>query len=196
MTALFEKCFHHKIQTRKIWKISVEAVDKIKTNEVRDLLGVLVVQVEFDINRFVKADVITKKQIALETLYRGVKTICDWMKWPEEPFKAAYDCIIEKGYRNEWTWGKAKWNKSRTKTAEIYCVHDVESFKMHVLIRDKKKKELSRIVLVDDTPDEFVFSRYLGRIEWISDHEIGVIAKDQGSHWLVKLDDANVLSMI
>lgn len=189
VTALFEKCFAPRFVTKKQWKISVEAVEKVTKLDPR-VGDVIVVQVPLDVVDFFRSDNLKKKRIALETLFEGIKRVCQGMNWPIQPFDAAYQGVVAKNFTNEWVHGKTKRSPTKKYFAEIYCVHEVDTFRMYLLLRDSAKRELKRFLLKEEIPSEFVFSEYLGLLEWVSENEVAVASKGPASHWLVNVEEA------
>ena len=60
VTSLYERCFAG-LKVKRGWKVLVECVPDVEHVGVRDLLGVLTVQVEFDLERYFDLAPIQKK---------------------------------------------------------------------------------------------------------------------------------------
>ena len=56
---------------------------------------------------------------------------------------------------------------------------------IYMVFNDGNKNE--DILLVEEVPDEWVYSRHLGKLEWVAENEARLIAKD-GKIFLGKFD--------
>lgn len=87
----------------------------------------------------------------------------------------ACDEVVNNDYLNEWYWRKPI--KSKHLSAQIKILHEVESVHLYLVFRNSHKNIQIEKLLVSDLPDERVYSKYLGKLEWISDESAKLSTK-------------------
>ena len=95
--------------------------------------------------------------------------------------------VKEKGYMNKWIWNKVKKSPSRKHTIEVFCEHEVESFKASLIIRDRQGNEIKRKQIFSEQPDEWFFVPYLGKVRWLSSNKAVLINKKMDQQWEIEL---------
>ena len=88
--------------------------------------------------------------------------------------KQTCDTIIKSDYMNEWFWKKPIKNKG--KTVQIKVAHEVDKASIYMVFKDDEK--IKEVLLVEDVPDEWAYSRYLGKLEWASEDSAQLITKE------------------
>ena len=165
VTALFSRLFKS-FDTNDCKKIVVECIDEASCGQVKNLLGVLHVQVQFDYKTFHTLDNNQKKRVALDLLMEGIERIALDRNWSMEPFKATCDEIIKLDYINEWIWGKSARNNETEATAKVLLQHEVKKVDISVIVFDKENNEIHREVVIAEEPDEFAYAKHLSDIKW------------------------------
>ncbi len=165
MTAMFERLFEG-IENVEFWKILIECVPSVNDTHSKNIGGVIFKQIEFNYEDFVKYNNEIKKQISLETLIRGIKDICFEKNITFTPFEKVYNEIIKQDYKNNWQYGKSVKNKNKIYGAEILCEHDVEKIDIFISIKNKNSEEILRKKIISELPDEYAYSKHLGKIKW------------------------------
>ena len=160
------------------WKVLIECVDIVETNDIRNLLGVFTYQVMFDYKKFADSNIIDRKIIILNTLQNGILKIANDQGWPLEPFIITYNKIVNINYKNEWVLGKSKYSQNRKYKASLFCCHDIDYFYAWIIIYSKTEEELIRKLIVKDIPDEFSFVPKLGKIKWMENERVTLIGKN------------------
>nr|MCR5719043.1 hypothetical protein [Lachnospiraceae bacterium] len=94
--------------------------------------------------------------------------------------------IIYKDYINEWLWKKPV--RYKNKSVQIKILHDVDKVSIYMTFINGNINE--DVLLVEETPDEWVYSNYLGELEWVSENEARLITKD-GKVFLGQVESVN-----
>jgi hypothetical protein len=178
ITSLFMRCFQNTQRIKKFWKVLVEVVDVIEEAKSRDLLGAATIQVAGDVHMFSLLPGAEKKKRALEYLMAGVTAVAKEKGWEMRDFELAYNCVLARGFVNEWTWKRPIANKSRTATAEVHIEHDITEAHLLVRFRDRNKTIIKVKPLVSGLPSEFVFYAYLGKLRWLDDMTVELISRE------------------
>jgi hypothetical protein len=177
VTSLYERCFRG-LKVKRGWKVLVECVPAVERAGVRDLLGVLTVQVEFDLERYRSLPPARKKEVLLECLDAGIRRVVLAEGWPLQPFEDARNCVLAKRFENEWVWGKEIWGPGRWYRAHLLCRHDLDAFRAWLVVQDREGSETTRAQILELRPSEFVFVPKLGQIKWLSGNRVALLAKD------------------
>jgi len=176
VTALFEK--HFPAVRTDGWKILTEVVAVPRDDSVRDGLGVLSVEIAGEPDRFLLLSKEEKKREALRLLWRGIEKVLLAKHLSPEPFLHARLAVEQCDYKNEWTWKRPVRNPSRSLTASLWCVHDVERFKSWIVIKDENGGELTRVQVIDQNPSEFEFVGLLGKLRWEGGQKVVLESKN------------------
>lgn len=171
ITAMFERLFESTDIT-EFWKISLECVPVVTNSQVRNIGGVLFKQVEFIYEDFIKYNNEIKKEISLEILVKGIKESLDEKKINLLPFEKVYNEIKQNKYKNNWKYGKCIKSPNKLFNAEILCEHDVEKIEIFILIKNKKGEEILKKKIISELPEEFAYTKHLGKIKWITSESI------------------------
>lgn len=165
ITSLFERLLP-KVNTNGIWKVLIECVQTIREEEIKNYSGVLSIEIEFDLIKFLDSTELDKQKTTLDILMRTLKRISSTQEWNYSIFEEVEKEIKRLKYQNEWIWKRTE-NNELNLFAEVLCKHSVQNLDLFLLIRDqdgllkKEKKVLS------EQPDEFAYARHLGSLQWI-----------------------------
>lgn len=165
MTSMIERIIPH-INTKDCWKILIECVEKPSRKECINLLGVYSVQVLFDINMFWEMNSFEKKKYVVNKIREATRIIARSNFFDVEEIENACNKVVDSNYVNEWYWNKPV--KSKQMSVQVKVLHEVESANIYLVFRDSVKNVNKEIFLVADIPDERAYSKYLGKLEWIS----------------------------
>lgn len=58
--------------------------------------------------------------------------------------------------------------KLKQMSVQVKVLHEVESVNIYMVFKDSVKNVYIEKLLVSEIPDERVYSKYLGKLEWIS----------------------------
>jgi len=166
VTALFERSFP-KFTDSRGWKVLVYCVPEVLDPTVRNLLGVLTIQQQFDVAGFLASDAREKKRSTLAALWSGIVTIARLEGWPLSPFEAARDEVLKLDYTNRWSWPKRPVvDRTSGLRAQLQCEHEVDEFRGWLVVSDKDGAERLRELVLQKPPSEFQFVPCLGRLHW------------------------------
>lgn len=165
MTSMVERMLP-RIITKDCWKILIECVEKLPRRECINLLGVYSVQVLFDINMFYEMDTLEKKQYIVNKIKEAMNKLSEYNLFDVEEIYKVCNEVVDSNYINEWFWNKPV--KMKHVSVQIKVLHDIENVSIYMVFKNSIKKKYEEKFLVADIPDERVYSRYLGKLEWIS----------------------------
>lgn len=175
MTAMIERIMLP-IKTSECWKILIECVNSCTDNSFKNLLGVYVIQVTFDFERFFAVKDYEKKVMVIDTVVRGINKLSTQIAFDLTSISDACIKIKDCGYLNEWLWKKSL--KIKDKSVRINIKHGIKTADIYMIFMDKNNKVLKESLLVSAIPDERVYGKYLGKLESISENEVALITKD------------------
>lgn len=177
------------VKTPDCWKILIECVEDISEQRILNYSGVYTVQIKFDYSSFIcKSDFEKKKQV-LELIMEGVKIVSNHEGWNLEPFEEVGSKIVESNYENKWIWKKPVKSKNKKISAEIICYHAVKNIDIYIVLKDKTGQELVKKKIISELPNEFAYSKHLGKIKWISDSQVVLVNQNGDNEWSVNLNN-------
>lgn len=186
--ANFEKQFSKYQNNQNAWKIGIDVV-KSKTQQKPIVVGGCVeAQIIFDLEHYFNAENLDKKKMILEMLWEGIVLTVKTFKWDILPFQNAKDAVLRTNYMYHWIWKKPKLNPSKRYKAEIFCEHEIDFFRISLVAKDKNDNILKTIHLIDEEPNEFIFAKYFGSFDWISENEISFSSKDGSISWVYNIN--------
>jgi len=186
VTSLYERLFP-KFKTETCWKISVECVADITNEQFREALGVGFQQVKMDVESFFSLPNANKKEVTLKTLQIGINKVLDQTNWSAQPFLNTYQKAKELQLINHWVWKKPVWSPSRKLKAEIFIQHEVEFCDISMIIYDRNGEEVKRKTLISELPDEWAYTRHLGKLTWESKTKATLSNKKGTSFWYLNI---------
>lgn len=165
MTSMLERIIP-RIITKDCWKILIECVEKPSRNECINLLGVYSVQVLFDINMFWEMSSLEKKKYVVNKIGEAIGRIAQYKFFAVEEIQKACKEIVDSNYLNEWYWNKPV--KLKQMSVQVKVIHEVESVNIYMVFKDSVKNIYKEKFLVSEIPDERAYSKFFGKLEWIS----------------------------
>lgn len=164
-------------ETKDVWKVIVECLAEDAGPRTRNLLGVLVVGIQYDVSAHFRLAVTEQRKVTAQLLLQGTERAASEMGISNDPFVIAYQEAASRHFVNEWI-GSAKWNPGRTMRAELLCVHDEEAFEARIQVTDRTGQVRRTEVLFKCEPEELIFVPRLGPLKWESKTRIAFSSKD------------------
>ena len=172
MTAMIERIMPT-IKTSDCWKIVFECVENVSEEKYKNLLGVYVIQVPLDIVTFLSLSDYEKKKITILKIMEGIDKMSLQIPFTLNGINEACMQIISSEYLNEWMWKKPL--KINNNLVQIKIQHDVRELNIYMVFMDENKRINRQELLITTTPDERVYSMYLGKLERSSENEVTLI---------------------
>lgn len=191
--ALFERYLKPPRESGKLWKVNIYVVERVRKPQPFDVLGVIKVQIEGDCRCFFCLTADEKRRQTLNWLVRGIEIVTQAYGWDIKPYADAREAVLDLNFKNHWTWRKrAWWRNGRRLAAEVFVEHEVEEIRIYIQLRNRSNEILERFLVVTDMPDEFVFDKYFGALQWIDDTTVKLVPKSwaEGS-WSVTFDSCH-----
>lgn len=184
MTSMIERTIP-RITTKNCWKILIECVEQPFSNKIINSLGVYRVQVPFDINLFWEMSSLEKKVCIIGKIREALMLIAQNDCFDVAAIVNACDEVVKNDYVNEWYWKKTI--KSKNLSVQVKISHEVEAVHLYWVFRDSLKNVQIEKLMISDLPDERVYNKYFGKLEWISDGTASLTAKS-GEHYIATYD--------
>ena len=137
--------------------------------------GVLDVEMPFDLNMFWEMDSLNKKKYAISKIREAIGLIAQKGFFDVSEIEKACDRADELNYVNEWYWKKPL--KRKNMSVQVKVLHEVECVTLSMVFTDSATNSSKEVFLVSDLPSEWVYSRYFGKLEWVSDDTARLTAK-------------------
>ena len=166
MTSMIERIIP-RIKTDDCWKILIECVSTLPKEKCTNLLGVYCVQISFDVNDYWGMDSTKKKQYVVSKILEAIDKISECTDICLTQIVEACHTISELSYVNSWLWKSPI--KGKYGYVQIKLVHDIEAIDIYMIFLDRNKRVFSQKLLVSTPPHEMVYSKYLGKLEWIAE---------------------------
>lgn len=174
MTSMVERIMEPTV-TEDCWKIIVECVEEQASKGYRNLLGVYVIQVEFDLNMFLTSDDYSKKKIVIDTIFKGIRKLSSCVSFELNNIVNACMQVTDHGYINEWLWGKQI--RLKGKIARVKIKHEISNVDILISFTDRDNQCIKEELIISAIPDERVYAQYLGKLERVSEDVVALIDK-------------------
>ena len=188
VTALYERYFKPFPLQKGAWKVLVEVVSVITKHQVRDLLGVLTLQIQGDPVLFLEAAEVMRPKIALDWLTKGVTNLAMVHDWSLKPFQDAADAVVEVKFVNKWVWKTQLWNPMKTFYCEVEIEHGLREARIRALFKNPDALLIEQSDLCFTPPSEFAFVPLLGKVHWIDERQVELISKDGKKRWIAAIN--------
>jgi hypothetical protein len=177
-----------KFETKETKKITINCVQRLRTNEVDTRAGFTEVEVEFSYDKYLNSNSLEKKKMILDKLFEGIGKIASVYGWDMSILEQVYLSIKENNYDNEYVWRK-KASPSRKYIAEIVCQHNLDKYVIKMNIIDTKTSTLVKSELLKtETPHPILYISHLGNLKWESNNEAMLISRHSKKQWRVYVD--------
>lgn len=174
MTSMIERIMEP-IVTQDCWKIIIECVENQVSKRHENLLGVYVIQIKFDLNMFLTADDDSKKKIVIDTVLKGIRELSNNVSFELSNIVDACMEITNKGYINEWLWGKPV--RLKGKIARVKIKHDIRNVDIFITFVNRDNEFIKEELVISAIPDERAYAQYLGKLNRISEDTVVLIDK-------------------
>lgn len=186
ISSMFERLMG-KISTHSCSKLLIECVPFQSESLLLDFSEINTFKIQFDYDSFKLLDNNEKKKLTLEMLMKGVQALSEKEKLDFQKFIVVYNQIVESNYRNEWVWQKSIKSPNKKLSAELIINHEVELVYISILIRNINGNIMKVEEILTDLPDEYAYSKHLGRLSWQNDKTISLINKKGDKNWVVSI---------
>lgn len=166
MTAMIERIMP-RIVTKDCRKILIECVEQPFRNEIINVLGVYCVQVSFEIKLFWQMSGLEKKRYIICKIKEALESIAHNDCFDVAAIVNACNEVVQNDYLNEWYWKKPI--KKKHLSVQVKVSHEPEAVYLYLVFRDSLNNVQIEQFLVSDLPDEWVYHKYFGKLEWIAD---------------------------
>lgn len=172
ITKLYEKVFTKKFKNENCRRLNFfyGNYDENRINECID--GFCNIQVSYDVQSFFNLSDEEKRNETLELLLNSIMFVAEQMNWDKQPFLDAYHKVKELKGINEFRWGKYLKSPDGKKKAYVWCVHDIYEFKINIIVKDESNKIILQKQVISTLPDELIYLRFLGNLEWADENTI------------------------
>ena len=173
MTSMVERLIPS-VKTKNYWKVLIECVYDNPKIGYTNMIGVCVIQIQFDIEGFFKMEDIEKKRYIIEKILYTTSLLSENGLTELEVIKDACKSIINNGYVNEWYWKKPV--KKKDHSVQIKLVHDINDISIFMVFNNDECRVEK--LLLKALPDEWDYGKYLGKLEWVTDDKAQLIGKN------------------
>lgn len=157
------------IQTPNFWKVSIRLNHSDRADDGRVLQGVLLKYAEMDLKAFPTLSSEEKGMEILNLLVDSLEDVFAMHGLPMEALSEARAFVIEQGFRNTFAAKPGVRSPDKQRVAYVTAEQRLDAADIQVR-NDAKDGELVRTIpIATDSPDEFIFQRYFGKISWIDD---------------------------
>lgn len=161
-----------KYKTKDCSKIVIDCVEKSTRTNYSCCMGICLVHYELNYEEFFAKNEYEKKLIIFQIIRESVLNIAKVKEWDITPLEDAFYKIKKLNYNNFWTFGKKVKSPNKLHTAELYIEHKMKSIDFFAIIRNNQDEIVDKKLIIKESPSEWVFTQYLGKLSWATDTEI------------------------
>lgn len=176
-----------KYKTKDCSKIVIDCVEKETKTDYSCYMGICLVHYQLDYVEFFTKNDDEKKQIIFEIIKKSICNIAKKKDWDLEPLEDVFNKIVGLDYNNFWVFGKKVKSPSKLYTVELYIEHKVETIDFFAVIRNKQDEVIEKKLIFKEAPSEWIYTKYMGKLAWVSDTEIHLRDKTGVTHFSILL---------
>lgn len=179
----------HNVEAGRFVKAVVELIGdgSLETTVFEDCVNVAINKRAFDFDGYWKLDRQQKKERILVELHSGLLALAERYCWGRQEFEQAYQKVLSEKIKLVRTWNKPKLNKSRTMKAQLIYDFDIDGIQVVISVRNMQEIELTRSVVANLPPFDYLLTPMLGKIKWETDSIVVLLSKDGRERWEVVL---------
>lgn len=162
--ALLTSGMKGRVRTPGFWKISIRLNSKNQSEDGAILLGVLVINRAFPVERFIDLPVESKQDIMLSFIAEVVRDVFRRFSLDEGALEDGIKNVLENRFCNRFRGRKIFKDERTGAVARIECEQEMEVARIYVAIG--RERNLERILAAVCEPDEFILQAYFGSVEW------------------------------
>jgi hypothetical protein len=153
--------------TGRIRKVVITATVKDRAdNRSLEPLGVLEVRRPFDFESYSTADAGQRKRLIVEFLHSTMRSIAGDRGWNVEAIESAYQCVLDRNYRNVQRWPEPVSSPDKSRKAQVEYEFDENSVEGFLIVLDHQGNRVGHHHLFSLLPTDFHLYDALGRLAW------------------------------
>lgn len=164
--SLVVKALGKHVQTPNFWKVSIRLNHSDRTDDGRVLQGVLLKHAEVKVSELSSLSIDKRGMVILDLLIGCLKDVFIAHNLPVESLNEARAFVIEQGFRNTFAAKPGVPSPDRQRVAYVAAEQRLNVANIELRIDTKDGKLIRSIPIAADSPDEFIFQRYFGKISW------------------------------
>jgi hypothetical protein len=169
-----------RFKTGRIKKVVITAtVEPQADDHSLEPIGILEVRRPFDFDRYWAADVDQRKRLIGELLHSTLRSIAIERGWDVETVEFAYQCVLDRNFRNVQLWPKPVSSPDKSRKAQVEYEFDENSVEGFLIIFDAQGNRVGRHHLFSLPPTDFHLDDALGQLSW-EDNETVVLQSRLG----------------
>lgn len=184
--ALVIKAFRKRVKTSDFWKISIRFNHGDRADEGRVLSGVLIGYVDIDVDAIASLDVDEQAKKVLDILIRYLTGIFRVYGLPLALLDEARNFVVQNEFKNVISAKPRLPSPDKQKFAHVVAEQTSESASIELRVETRNGKLIRGIPIAVDSPNEFVFQRYFGKVSWLDNNKL-VLTRVDGVEILVNL---------
>lgn len=157
---------------------------------VQPQIGVLVIHYTFDFESYWSEGKKQRKRLAARCLHQGLLDAAAWANWDSAPFEEASQCVMENDFEFIGTWKEPKSSPNRKHKVQVAFHYDSDAIHLLFVFFDASGHEVFRGKVAELNPHDMSLSGpsgALGKLTWLDDRTVRLLAKDESQSWEIEL---------
>lgn len=180
----FLLCFP-KLKTQDVGKLVIEPSQN--KSEPKKLLDVVVVEEEFDFDKYDSETALGKKKLMLELLHNGCLKAATYYGWESDGFETAYQCVKAENYTLKRLWKKPKSSPNRKIKAQLEYEVDLQETYFRAIFFDPKGQVIGQQKLHQVKTGWIWIYEVFGDFKWLDNDTVALISRDGLHQWTAQV---------
>jgi hypothetical protein len=134
----------------------------------------LQVELDFDLRSYFKQPLGARKVILNDVLRDGCIAASSALGIDPAHFERCHQAVAAAGYLRSWTCPRVR-SKDGKRAAALECIHDIDEFRMNLLVMTADGQLIERVHVISSKPDSLIFTSHIGKPRWKSSRMIDVL---------------------
>ncbi|MBC1553111.1 hypothetical protein HCB37_14505 [Listeria booriae] len=162
-----------KVTIEKLRIINIHCVEKKHLEKIQSMDGFCDVFIEVNVSEVLALSKVDRQAVFLQLIMAGIHKLQKNFHFSLIPFQDAAKEVVSQEYALTFEWRKKKWSPDNKRQAIVEVYWDIETIRMTLLVRDRKKN------IIYSAPIEITFSgestlNMLGDIKWVDNNTIQI----------------------
>jgi len=171
--ALIVKMFGRRIRPPGFWKISIRINHDGELEHFEMLDGLLFVYRDLPIKEYLELTLVTQREYLLNFIGKVLHDVFEGFGLPVTEVDEALRAVQQCGFEN--TIVSKKWTPSPSgkMRARVKCIQKFREAEIVVDI-EAGGRLIKRSLIATEKPDEFIFSVWFNRLEWVNESQLRI----------------------
>jgi len=176
-----------RVETKNCKKLLIECIPNNEEVTIKILSNVFIVRIFLNYNEFINLPDLEKKKVTLNLIVKYINFLAINENINSSFVEDTYNEIEKANYINEWNAIKNVKSPNKLYSSDLLLRHEIDEVIINIVIKDNNGKIVKKEILLTDLPDEYRYSKHLGKLIWLNNKQVQLINLREDKTWIVSV---------